>query len=50
MVARLSGRERNPSDRTPPAHTPTLIGYTTSRDAIFQTAHKGLIRWAVDGT
>ena len=33
-VARLPGRERGPRDRTPPAHTLTLIGYTKPRDAI----------------
>ena len=31
MVAHLPGRERKPTARTPPAHTPTLIGYTTPR-------------------
>jgi hypothetical protein len=34
MVAHLPGRERSTARRTPRAHTPTLIGYTTSWDAI----------------
>jgi hypothetical protein len=34
MVAPLPGRERSTCGRTPRAHTLTLIGYTTSWDAI----------------
>lgn len=34
MVAHLSGRERKPRDRTPPAYASTLIAYATWRDAI----------------
>ena len=34
MVAHPVGRERKPPGPTPPAHHPTLIGYTTPRDAI----------------
>ncbi len=37
MVAYLPGGERNPCTRTPPAFAPTLISYTTSRDAILVT-------------
>jgi hypothetical protein len=33
-VARPAGRERKPPGHAPPAHSLTVIGYTTTRDAI----------------